>query len=202
MWPDPQRGDHRRLVHQRAARGVHQDRRRAAAARSARRSGSRASRRSAAGAATARGFPPAACRGRRTSRRARTWASGSRPSPACRRRRRCARPRRRCRRSRAGRASCRSVAAPRCAASRRARMPPSIAAMPRAAAHIRAMRVLGHRGVAVALDDVHGDAEVSQFLRVHVAARAGAEEDDVLQAAAARASPRSASGVWSSSTKS
>ena len=46
-------------------------------------------------------------------------------------------------------------------------------------------RVLGHRGVAVALDDVHGDAVLGQFLGVHVAARAGAEEDDVLQAGAA-----------------
>ncbi len=51
--------------------------------------------------------------------------------------------------------------------------------MPRAAAHIKAIGMLGHGGVAVALDDVHGLADGGQFLGVHVAARAGAEEDDV-----------------------
>ena len=45
--------------------------------------------------------------------------------------------------------------------------------------------VLGHRGVAIALDDVHGDAVLGEFLGMHVAARAGAEKDDVLQAGAA-----------------
>ena len=44
--------------------------------------------------------------------------------------------------------------------------------------------VLGHGGVAIALDDVHGDAVGGEFLGVHVAARAGAQEDDVLQVAA------------------
>jgi hypothetical protein len=43
---------------------------------------------------------------------------------------------------------------------------------------------LGHGRVAVALDGVDLDAEVGQLLRVHVRARAGAEEDDVLQVCA------------------
>src|SRR3712207_8179944 len=42
-----------------------------------------------------------------------------------------------------------------------------------------------HRRVAVALDDVDLHAALGlQLLRVHVAARAGAEEDDVLQVGA------------------
>ena len=43
----------------------------------------------------------------------------------------------------------------------------------------QADRALGDRGVAVALDDVDRDADPGERLRVHVAARAGAEEDDV-----------------------
>ena len=46
-------------------------------------------------------------------------------------------------------------------------------------------RVLGDGGVAIALDGVHRDAECRELLGVHVAARAGAEEDDVPQPAAA-----------------
>ena len=42
--------------------------------------------------------------------------------------------------------------------------------------------VFGHRRVAVAFDDVDGDADLGQLLGVHVAARAGAEEHDMLQA--------------------
>ena len=47
-------------------------------------------------------------------------------------------------------------------------------------------RALGDGGVAVALDEVDGDADRRERLRIHVAARAGAEEDDVAQAVAAR----------------
>ncbi len=43
----------------------------------------------------------------------------------------------------------------------------------------------GHRGVAIAFDQVNADAEFSEFLRVHVAARAGAEKHHMLQAGAA-----------------
>ena len=39
----------------------------------------------------------------------------------------------------------------------------------------------GDRGVAIALDQVNGDAEFGEFFRVHVAARAGAEKHHVLQ---------------------
>jgi len=39
---------------------------------------------------------------------------------------------------------------------------------------------LGHRGVAVALDQVDLDAEFGELFRIHVAARAGAEEYDML----------------------
>ena len=42
----------------------------------------------------------------------------------------------------------------------------------------------GDRGIAVAPDQVNGDAEFGQFLRVHVAARAGAQEHHVLEACA------------------
>ena len=40
------------------------------------------------------------------------------------------------------------------------------------------------RGVAIALDEVDLDAERGELVGVHVAARAGAEEDDVLEALA------------------
>jgi hypothetical protein len=42
-------------------------------------------------------------------------------------------------------------------------------------------RAFGDGGVAIALDDVHADAEAPERFRVHVAARAGAEEDHVAQ---------------------
>ena len=45
--------------------------------------------------------------------------------------------------------------------------------------------MFGHRRVAIALDDVNRDAEGGQRFRVHVAAGAGAEKDDVFQAGAA-----------------
>ena len=41
-----------------------------------------------------------------------------------------------------------------------------------------------HRDVAIALDDVDLDADAFQLFGVHVAARAGAQEDDVTQAGA------------------
>jgi hypothetical protein len=44
--------------------------------------------------------------------------------------------------------------------------------------------MFGDRRVAVALDDVHGDAVLGQLVRMHVAARPGAEKDDVLQTGA------------------
>ena len=47
-------------------------------------------------------------------------------------------------------------------------------------------RVLGDRGVAVALDGVHLDAQRVQRRHVHVARGAGAEEHDVLEALALR----------------
>src|SRR5690348_14590325 len=37
----------------------------------------------------------------------------------------------------------------------------------------------GHRRITVALDRMHGDAELRERFRAHVAARAGPEEDDV-----------------------
>ena len=43
----------------------------------------------------------------------------------------------------------------------------------------------GHRRVAIALDQMDLDAEFGEFFRVHVAACAGAEKHDVLQAGAA-----------------
>ena len=42
-------------------------------------------------------------------------------------------------------------------------------------------RVLGHRGIAVALDGVDRDADVLELGDVHVARGAGAEEHDVLE---------------------
>ena len=42
----------------------------------------------------------------------------------------------------------------------------------------------GHRRVAIASDQVDGDAELGEFVRIHVAARAGAEEHHVLEAGA------------------
>ena len=45
--------------------------------------------------------------------------------------------------------------------------------------------VLGHRGIAVALDGVHRDAEPPERRDVHVARRAGAEKHDVPQRATA-----------------
>ncbi len=45
-------------------------------------------------------------------------------------------------------------------------------------------RAFGDGGVAIALDQVHVDAELGELFRIHVAARAGAEEHDVLQAGA------------------
>ena len=53
-------------------------------------------------------------------------------------------------------------------------------------------RVLGDRGVAIALDGVHGDAALFQLGDVHVARRAGAEEHDVLELRALRDQRRSA----------
>ena len=47
-------------------------------------------------------------------------------------------------------------------------------------------RVLGHRGVAISLDGVHGDAVALEFVDIHVAGGTGAEEYDVLEAAALR----------------
>ena len=157
----------------------------AAASPAARRRGSRASRRSAADAPTAHRSPPAACRDRRTSRPAPTSASGSTRSPACRnptaiRATSAAMP---------PKPSRPSVLPVSCMPSVRTHSPRAHAAVhdrqsARRGPH-QGDRVLGHRRVAVALDDVHGDAELGQFLGVHVAARAGAEEDDVLQAGAA-----------------
>ena len=42
-------------------------------------------------------------------------------------------------------------------------------------------RAFGDRRIAIALDQMHLDAEFGEFFRIHVAARAGAEEHDVLQ---------------------
>ena len=42
-------------------------------------------------------------------------------------------------------------------------------------------RAFGHRGVAIALDQVNLDAELGELFRIHVAARAGAEKHHVLQ---------------------
>ena len=39
----------------------------------------------------------------------------------------------------------------------------------------------GHRRIAIALDQVHFDAELRELFGIHVAARAGAEEHHVLQ---------------------
>ena len=39
----------------------------------------------------------------------------------------------------------------------------------------------GHRRIAIALDQVNLDADIGQLLRIHVAARAGAEKHHVLQ---------------------
>ena len=47
-------------------------------------------------------------------------------------------------------------------------------------------RVLGHRDVAIALDGVHGDAARLELVDIHVARRAGAEEHDVLERLALR----------------
>ena len=44
--------------------------------------------------------------------------------------------------------------------------------------------------VAIALDDVNGDAVPGQLFGVHIATRAGAEENDVLEAAAPGANQR------------
>ena len=44
--------------------------------------------------------------------------------------------------------------------------------------------MLRHRRVAVAFNDMYGDAECREFLRIHVAAGAGAQEDDMLQVGA------------------
>ena len=52
--------------------------------------------------------------------------------------------------------------------------------------HHQRDRVLGHRGVAVALDDVHLDAARFQFADIHVARGSGAEEHDVLELLALR----------------
>ncbi len=41
-------------------------------------------------------------------------------------------------------------------------------------------RTLGYRRVAIALDRVYRDAELTQFFGTHVAAHTGAKEDDVL----------------------
>jgi hypothetical protein len=45
-------------------------------------------------------------------------------------------------------------------------------------------RSLRHGRVAITLDQVHGDTEFGELVRVHVAARAGAEKHDVLQSLA------------------
>ena len=42
-------------------------------------------------------------------------------------------------------------------------------------------RAFGDRRIAIALDQVHVDAELGELFRIHVAARAGAEEHHVLQ---------------------
>ena len=47
-------------------------------------------------------------------------------------------------------------------------------------------RMLGHGGVAIALDGVHGDAAALKLIDIHVAGRAGAEEHDVLERRALR----------------
>ena len=53
-------------------------------------------------------------------------------------------------------------------------------------------RAFGDRRVAIALDQMNVDAEFGEFLRVHVAARAGAEKHDVLQPGALSSQSRSA----------
>ena len=52
--------------------------------------------------------------------------------------------------------------------------------------HHQRDRVLGHRGVAIALDDVHLDAARLQLVDIHVARGARAEEHDVLELGALR----------------
>ena len=73
-----------------------------------------------------------------------------------------------------------------CIASRRSqlpsRMPRSISPKLLADGPHQRDRAFGHRGVAITLDGVDGDAALGELFRIHVAARAGAEEDDVLQA--------------------
>ena len=54
-------------------------------------------------------------------------------------------------------------------------------ARPRARFPHQRDRAFGHRCVAIALDQVHFDTELAELFRVHVAARAGAEEHYVLQ---------------------
>ncbi len=52
--------------------------------------------------------------------------------------------------------------------------------------HHQCNGMLGHRGIAVAFDDVHCDAARLQFADIHVARRTGAEEHDVLEFRALR----------------
>jgi hypothetical protein len=54
---------------------------------------------------------------------------------------------------------------------------------------------LAHGGVAIAFDDMDGDAALGELFRVHIAPRPGAEENDVLEAAALSGERRRHRGV-------
>ena len=56
-------------------------------------------------------------------------------------------------------------------------------------------RAFGDRGIAIALDQMHLDAELAKFFRVHVAARAGAEKHHVLEPGALSCDIRRQRGV-------